>query len=902
MTLHITITDAGRAELIQNNHLGFNAVTIVAVAVGSAQYVPSRTQTALGNEVTRLGSIAGGAVGDGILHVTARDESDAAYNVGEFGLITDKGTLFAVCSQPAAEGWIIQKAAPSIMLLASDVLLDDIDAEQIQFGSVEFMNPPATTERAGVVELATAAEMAAGTDSQRAATPAGVAQETAKRQPLDATLTALAQLVTAANQLIYATAADQFAMTPLTAFMRTLLDDADATEALATLGAAPLASPVFTGVPTVPTPPTTDNSLRAANTAYVCAAIAAVVGAAPETLNEIHELARAIGNDPNFSVTLANALAGKLGRDETAAAAFKLPMLDLRDSSDLYGPPSALHGKGTITGFTNGALLGIPGLNSTDYGVAELSGQWTDVSGLGGAAQRVFRTHAGRQFYQHQEGAADVWSKWYETQNIGAAARSQNRTEVLNVAIADTVPGLTIYTKIPAGPALIPALRITGGLSSYTSPVEILVSWYFYEGAVYMPTALVNAAGERPTVSVGVHNGMIAVQLSFAGGEAYIPRLAVEAINFDGYAVAAEYLQGWTYSWALEPLSGLVACEQRNVINDKTLRQLAPGLDGTGAHGTWPISIGGYAEYAGVTGRSAYLNWTAHGGHGSGDGSHVVFDASIGLAPNGAPIGSVDPSVAWTPGLPTMMGWNGGATYGVRVDRARHAEALTHDIIINGVHLNAGSNVSLSAPAAGGTADAANLLNNRIPLPYSALPKDYPLGVSSMFVGPESGWPHYGTVLTVRGYAEGGGTLQIYSPYGTEFGGGRVLTRYGNYTVETGGNAWSVWSGNAGEGYSGVFGTTGYRMFPDGTMFQWGTALVPTDANMTHATVVNLPATYPVANHFAMASWNAPPFSAGLGQCGARPNGNNSIVITSGGAIVGPHQVNWYSIGQWKVA
>lgn len=588
--------------------------------------------------------------------------------------------------------------------------------------------------------------------------------------------------------------------------------------------------------------------------------------------------------------------AEKLGRSETSIAARKLERADFRTTPELLGPPSSIHGLGTRVGLVNSALIGIPGEDR--LGVLELHSQWGDMYGYAGAAQRVFRTLAGCQFYQHQEVAADAWSKWYETQNIGAAARSQNRTEVLNVAIADTVPGLTIYTKIPAGPALIPALRITGGLSSYTSPVEILVSWYFYEGAVYMPTALVNAAGERPTVSVGVHNGMIAVQLSFAGGEAYIPRLAVEAINFDGYAVAAEYLQGWTYSWALEPLSGLVACEQRNVINSKTIRQHAPGLDGAGAYGMWPIE----AQYAGAAARSAYLNWTAHGGKGAGDGSHVVFDASIGLAPNGAPIGSVDPSVAWTPGLPTMMGWNGGATYGVRVDRARHAEALTHDIIINGVHLNAGSNVSLSAPAAGGTADAANLLNNRIPLPYSALPKDYPLGVSSMFVGPESGWPHYGTVLTVRGYAEGGGTLQIYSPYGTEFGGGRVLTRYGNYTVETGGNAWSVWSGNAGEGYSGVFGTTGYRMFPDGTMFQWGTALVPTDANMTHATVVNLPATYPVANHFAMASWNAPPFSAGLGQCGARPNGNNSIVITSGGAIVGPHQVNWYSIGQWKVA
>lgn len=183
MTLKITITDAGRAELIQNSHLGFNAVTIVAVDVGDAQYVPARAQTTLGNRVARLESIAGTAVGDGILHVTARDESAAAYNVGEFGLITDKGTLFAVCALPASAGWIIQKAAPSILLLATDVLLEEIDAEQIQFGSVEFINPPATTEMAGVVELADDTEAADGTDNRRALTPRGA------RKFLDADIT-----------------------------------------------------------------------------------------------------------------------------------------------------------------------------------------------------------------------------------------------------------------------------------------------------------------------------------------------------------------------------------------------------------------------------------------------------------------------------------------------------------------------------------------------------------------------------------------------------------------------------------------------------------------------------------------------------------------------------------------
>lgn len=55
-------------------------------------------------------------------------------------------------------------------------------------------------------------------------------------QPTDDTLTALAGVATAADQLIYATGSDAFAVTGLTSFARTILDDANAGAVRTTLG------------------------------------------------------------------------------------------------------------------------------------------------------------------------------------------------------------------------------------------------------------------------------------------------------------------------------------------------------------------------------------------------------------------------------------------------------------------------------------------------------------------------------------------------------------------------------------------------------------------------------------------------------------------------------------------
>ncbi|HHU8375031.1 TPA: tail fiber protein [Escherichia coli] len=83
---------------------------------------------------------------------------------------------------------------------------------------------------------------------------------------------------------------------------------------------APLASPALTGIPTAPTAAQGTNNMQIATTAYVRAAISALVGSSPEALDTLNELAAALGNDPNFATTMTNALAGKQPLDATLTA------------------------------------------------------------------------------------------------------------------------------------------------------------------------------------------------------------------------------------------------------------------------------------------------------------------------------------------------------------------------------------------------------------------------------------------------------------------------------------------------------------------------------------------------------------------------------------------------------
>ncbi|HAJ5476764.1 TPA: phage tail protein, partial [Escherichia coli] len=162
---------------------------------------------------------------------------------------------------------------------------------------------------------------------------------------------------------------------------------------------APLNSPALTGTPTTPTAPKGTNNTQIASTAYVMAAIAALVDSSPDALNTLNELAAALGNDPNFATTMTKALAGKQPKDATltalaglATAADRFPYFTGNDVASLA----------TLTKVGRDILA-----KSTVAAVIEYLGLQETVNQASGALQK-------------NQNGADIPGKDTFTKNIGA--------------------------------------------------------------------------------------------------------------------------------------------------------------------------------------------------------------------------------------------------------------------------------------------------------------------------------------------------------------------------------------------------------------------------------------------------------------------------------------------------
>lgn len=108
---------------------------------------------------------------------------------------------------------------------------------------------------------------------------------------------------------------------------------------------------------------------------------------------------------------------------------------------------------------------------------------------------------------------------------------------------------------------------------------------------------------------------------------------------------------------------------------------LAVANGGTGATSLSSITVG-----AAVNLSTNRTNWSTNGTLTAVVGqlawknysnNHTIFDASAGTSPDGTAINNTNSQSVWTGTYPTLMGWNGSTTYGVRVDSARVADSAS---------------------------------------------------------------------------------------------------------------------------------------------------------------------------------------------------------------------------------
>ncbi|WP_112913664.1 phage tail protein [Escherichia coli] len=282
------ITTAGAAKLAAATAPGGRKVNITTMAVGDGGGklpVPDAGQTGLIHEVWRHA-----------LNKISQDKRNSNYIIAELvippevggfwmrelGLYDDAGTLIAVANMAESYKPALAEGSGRSQTCRMVIIVSSVASVELTIDTTTVM---ATQDYV---------------DDK-------IAEHEQSRRHPDASLTAkgFTQLSSATNST-----SETLAATPKA--VKTVMDEANKK--------APLNSPALTGTPTTPTARQGTNNTQIANTAFVMAAIAALVDSSPDALNTLNELAAALGNDPNFATSMTNALAGKQPKDATLTA------------------------------------------------------------------------------------------------------------------------------------------------------------------------------------------------------------------------------------------------------------------------------------------------------------------------------------------------------------------------------------------------------------------------------------------------------------------------------------------------------------------------------------------------------------------------------------------------------
>lgn len=269
-------------------------------------------------------------------------------------------------------------------------------------------------------------------------------------------------------------------------------------------------------------------------------------------------------------------------------------------------------------------------------------------------------------------------------------------------------------------------IRIVDNLSGVNdTSAPIISEWVLFTGsATYIGATSFSVAGDQTTYFTAARR----IKASVSGGVCYATiTTAVYASSKTTVTVVNDSVTldsgiGSVYYGFMDPThpsfntavssyastAGSAAACTGNSVTATT----AAACSGNSATAT--TLSGNQANWATLrtTAVSNMLGWTSFGN------GHVIIDASSGFDPSGAIINNVDPlsGHVWQASYPTLMGWNGSSTYGVRVDSARTAgtctgNATTATTATTAAACSGNSTTATTATTAGSATNAGQATN-----------------------------------------------------------------------------------------------------------------------------------------------------------------------------------------------
>lgn len=370
-------------------------------------------------------------------------------------------------------------------------------------------------------------------------------------------------------------------------------------------------------------------------------------------------------------------------------------------------------------------------------------------------------------------------TSWLEVNNGGTAnfklARPQyNGNTILDAANYNSyAPTLT-----GTGASGTWGINVTGSSASTTGNSATTSQRYF--------------SGDIGTAGMGRFTGWyngnattaLAAEIGVSAGEAYVITYNRGTSSYGNINIEAANVR-------LNPQGGGALTTNGNtILHAGNYTSYSPSLTGTGASGTWGISISGNAATA--TSATTATNWGSYGGVpaagtsfgtantiGRSDVNGYTFFYYI----NSSTANSENPAVS------QVITTNGTDNYYRKSSIASFTGYVQSNASGNwGINITGNAATATSATSAGSTTYLAALGN--YVWSASTLPTGFSQGIQCSFVSSSQGFQSYGSVMTMKTYSGGGGSLQLYTPYSPTYGGSSLQVRFGNYD---GGDVWTSW-------------------------------------------------------------------------------------------------------------